>query len=644
MDNKKQTRLIGWAIGLATTLIYRLTLSPTVSFWDCGEFISTSYTFGIGHPPGAPLYQILAHLFCLIASTPDRIAFWSNMLSAVSAGATAMFLYWTVVHLLQQLSDSNSKHHRINIAAITGSLCYAFCDTAWFSAVESEVYSFSMLLSSLILWATVRWVEDEKANTIGRARWLALVALLAGMSFCVHEMSWLTLPAVFLIVILTRWKKWKQRELKVSDSVKTLILCLFLFFVGLTPYTIIPLRAQANPTINNSNPVTKEAFVNYLKRTQYEKGPLLYPRIWRNRPPDAKNHSAWSGFHGKETLPDGTVAYKPNALDNAQFFFSYQLGYMYFRYLLHNFTGRQYWQLLWLPLLLAILGVGFQGQQQKKWFWTIFTLFFFSGIGLAIYLNMPVYQPRERDYAFVLSFYAVAIWIGFGAYYLTERIESKSSNTRLSYLLLIVPALMLGMNYHHNDRSKNYAAYDTASNILNSCEPNAILFTVGDNDTFPLWYMQEVEGIRTDVRLINLSLLTTRWYAAQKAPECRNAKGEQLRGSSAFLNIIERESETRPIYFSHYAEKDYGKYFPHQLQLTGVAFKLCEPSTNTIDIEEAYNHVVKSLRWRTPKSTYCDITAQRFHNRYLLDLTRIAEALEAQDDHQRAAEVRQFIM
>lgn len=636
---RKKTVRLGWAIGLFTFLIYFLTLARTVSFWDCGEFIATSYTMGVGHPPGAPLYQLLAHCFTLIASDPTRIAFWSNLLSALAAGATNMFLFWTICHAIRYCRPQATGF----LAASVGSLCYAFCDTAWFSAVESEVYSLAMLLASVAVWATMRWSISYRSRLNGSARWVLLIALLEGMGVCVHEMVWLTIPAILVVMAITLWPN--RRELRISRCVGVVSFALFFFLLGLTPYVIIPLRAASNPTINNTNPSTAEAFETYIKRKQYENGPVLYPRIWRKHPGDDKNYAEWSGFHGKEIKEDGTVEFKPNVLDNLQFLCTYQLGCMYFRYIGLNYCGRNFYELLCLPLLLALLGLWYHWKKHRKGFWSLFTLFFFGGIGLAIYLNMPCYQPRERDYAFVLSFFAIAIWIGMGVEALVEWVEKKGWNERwASWAVMLVPALMLVMNYHYNDRSHNNAARDTAINMLSSCEPNAILFTVGDNDTFPLWYIQEVEKFRRDVRVINLTLLTTKWYAEQNAPECVDEEGNQLRGYRAFAYLLENHSEETPVYFTYYGWLDYRSVFPDRLQLSGICYRLAdEPTEEGVATEEAYRHVAQSLQWTTPASTYLDITGKRFHQRYQGFLKTIADTLDARNNKAEAALVREKI-
>lgn len=618
--------LWGWISGLVSFLFYRLTLAPTVSLWDCGEFIATSHTLGVGHPPGAPFYQLLAHLFTLLASTPDRVAFWSNMLSAVAGGLTASFLFWTLCRLIRLFAPEGRERH-IVLSSLVGTLCYAFCDTAWFSAVESEVYSLSMLFSSVIVWSALRWAQDrlssDAAIRVRSPRWLVLLALLLGLSVCVHLMSWLTLPAIVLLFVFVRIKARKESLTLPLPHTFPLLFLLF-FLVGLSPYAIIPMRAKADPAINNTDPSTTEAFLTYVRREQYEQGPLLYPRIWRHHPNDAKNYADWSGAHGKEVGPDGQVRYQPNFIDNLQFFASYQLGFMYFRYFMWNFAGRHYYEYLMLPLLLGLMGLFYHYSRHRRGFWTLFVLFLFSGVGLAVYLNMAAYQPRERDYAFVLSFYAFALWIGTGAYSVVEWLQGRKRLSEmhvLPCLLLILPVTMCAQNYRTNDRSHNYIAHDLAYNMLQSCEPDGILFTIGDNDTFPVWYLQEVEGVRKDVTLVNLSLLTTEWYARQITPESKNENGSQMRGDRAFVDIMVRNGGLRPLYFSHYAYADYGSYFEGRMQLTGTVYRLM-PDTCALVGEEALRHL-PLLRYNTPANVKLDLPHRRFRNQHFKDVETI---------------------
>jgi hypothetical protein len=292
---------------------------------------------------------------------------------------------------------------------------------------------------------------------------------------------------------------------------------------------------------------------------------MLFPRMYSSQANHVEAYKEWAQIKGAPVKFDRhgqtVTVMKPAFAENLRFFFSYQLNFMYWRYFMWNFSGRQndiqgHGEILngnWitgikaidealvgpqddmpdditknkghnvyymLPLLLGLIGLFYQaysGQKGIQGFWITFFLFFMTGIAIVLYLNQTPYQPRERDYAYAGSFYAFCIWVGFGVAGFAKLLEryAKASpvtaGVAASVLSLFVPVQMGGQNWDDHDRSKRYMARDFGHNYLESCEPDAIIFTNGDNDTFPLWYAQEVEGIRTDVRVCNTSYLQTDW-------------------------------------------------------------------------------------------------------------------------------------
>ena len=735
--------------------VYLLTMEPTVSFWDCGEFIATSYGLEVGHPPGAPLYSLLAHCFTLLAGSPERVAWWSNALSAIAGGFTAMFLFWTIVRIIAPHVPCDNtqtlKHSSIQtiIPALVGTFCYVFCDTAWFSAVESEVYSLSMLFSSAIIWAMIRWAQSgeplKHSNTQSfnhSPRWLFLVAFLLGLSVCVHQLSLLTIPALLIIYFSHRPKA----KFSSIQTFKHSSIIIFFFLLGLTPYLIIPIRAAANPTINMGNPSTAEAFHDYFTREQYEHAPLLYgrcynspivafddngkavyapemdmffPRMWKRGPYADIYYNDWSGRHGKMVNVGGEQYYKPSQLDNMIIFGGYQVGYMYLRYLMWNFSGRyndrqgfgnlQKGQFITgipfidrlflgtsarmpdsmpraghnryflLPLILGIIGLfaSFKHsttQAFKHSGITLLTLFLMSSLALAVYLNHPMYEPRERDYAYILSFYTFSIWIAMGARciihaFTHSRIHTFNHSIIQSFnhlLLLIIPLLMAFQNWDDHDRGGRYIARDTARNMLESCDENALLFTAGDNDTFPLWYLQEVEKYRTDVQVINISLLGSDSYAesiAHQLAETENGErrtengerktenGERIHNLHLenlgpyyrMMTIIHHYEGSRTPHFSHFAKNDSRVTFNRPLQLAGFVYRLPPagaplPSstgaqastwanTDTVDLDRCYRLMAGKAPWSSLDGVYIDETSHDFLRQYWLDVILAAENL-----------------
>ena len=279
-------------------------MDRSVSWWDCGEFISTGWLLQVGHPPGAPVYQLLTHLFMLLSfGNTTLVAPLSNTVSALCGGITVGLLYASL-----RLLGSR------RLGAATGALCYLFADSVWFSATESEVYAMAMLFCALNVYVALRYRLSH--NT----RLLLLLGLLLGLGCGVHLMTLLVVPAIILI-ILPSLINHHQPSLLTKHY-----LFIFLFYIiGLTPFAIIPIRATAHPPINEGNPSNAERMISYLRREQYPKAPL-YPRMWRER--DSINWREWNMG-------------RTDFLGNAVYYGGYQLGYMYGRYLMYNFVGRE---------------------------------------------------------------------------------------------------------------------------------------------------------------------------------------------------------------------------------------------------------------------------------------------------------------
>ena len=305
-----------------------------------------------------------------------------------------------------------------------------------------------------------------------------------------------------------------------------------------------------------------------------EKASGFFPRMWSSQSNHTRDYKMWVDIKGKNVrASNGETIKIPTFGDNLAFLFNYQWGHLYWRYFMWNFAGRQSdvqnstpneivngnWisgikpidaarlgnqdklsksvtenkghnRYFLLPLILGIIGLIYQFIKDPKDWLILALLFFFTGLAINFYTNPPSPQPRERDYAYVGSFYVFAIWIALGVYALYEILGKKiqrlaSAGLVTTICLLAVPVLMANQNWDDHDRSKRYTARDFAKNYLNSCAPNAILFTNGDNDTFPLWYVQDVEGFRTDVRVVNLSLLNTDWYIEQMRRKAWDSDG-----------------------------------------------------------------------------------------------------------------------
>ncbi len=676
--------ILGWLTFFISATVYTITIEPTASFWDCGEFISTSYKLLVGHPPGAPFFMIMGRFFSLFAPDTASVAFMINMLSGLASACTIMFLFWTITHLAKRIFITEEeppiwRTWAVMGAGLVGSLAYTFSDTFWFSAVEGEVYAMSSLFTAVVFWAILKW-----ENVAGQAysnRWLILIAYLMGLSIGVHLLNLLAIPAIVMVYYFKLYEVNRNNTLKalgisaiilggilygiIPGVVKiaswfelafvngfgmpfnsgaifyiillvvtlvagifithkkkmvianTVILAVTVIMIGYSSFAMIVIRSFANPPMDQNSPEDVFSLMSYLNREQYGDRPLflgqnynspldreamrnqegspvrikkdgkyktvdhrpkytfdsrtttLFPRMYSREGRHINEYKRWTNLKGKRvTIEDErgqpTSLMVPTMWENIKFFFRYQVNHMYFRYFMWNFSGRQNdmqghgevhkgnWisgikffdesrlgndELLpeiyaknparnkyyMLPLLLGIAGLLFQynaGKNGKQGFWIVGLLFFLTGLAIVLYLNQTPLQPRERDYAYAGSFYAFTIWIGLGVLAIVDGIKrfvpgSVAATIATSACLVLVPGIMANQNWDDHNRSDRYVARDLAHNYLNSCEDNAILFTNGDNDTFPLWYAQEVEGIRTDVRVCNLSYLQTDWYIDQ---------------------------------------------------------------------------------------------------------------------------------
>ena len=723
MNDKKLNLIIGWLCFLISFIVYYLTAEPTVSFWDTGEYITTSAKLQVGHPPGAPLYQMLGAIFSIFAFEKENIGFTMNLMSGFTSALTISFMYWSIVLILKKLTtdieDTIKKHLIVSSSAFIGSISFAFTDTFWFSAVETEVYAMATLIMAIMFYLGLRWEFDMHK---GRGnKWLLLICFMIGLSFGVHFMGLLVIPAIVMIyyfknqkeilkslnlqpfigfiianavgiaILMGIFKLLLPNTLKFFSATEllfvnnlglpfnsgtlvafivliyifyflinytrkkgfinanTFTLCFLFIFIGFSSWLILPIRANADVVVNENDPSNARELLAYYNLEQYPKtylfyGPLfsdqysgldkknpykddnpkyekdiikkkyvivndyknavqnynsehasILPRMWSTE--HAKNYLNYTGYLDfkikpryaseselidfikdfEEKINSNEIDYedfhnflrqygqflnieKPSFISNLYYLFDYQIGYMYWRYFMWNFSGRQddiqgkmdmhgnwisginfvdEWTLgvsqknlpkdvlnnkarntyFLLPLILGLIGLYFLYNTNKEYFWILILFFLFTGLAIQVYTNVRPFEPRERDYSVVGSFYVFSMIIGLGSYYVSvmfEKIKTKGA-TILSFILclLFVPVNLAMNNWDDHDRSDRYTAYEMAVNYLESCDKNAILFTIGDNDTFPLWYAQEIEGIRTDVRVVNTSLLSTDWYINQ---------------------------------------------------------------------------------------------------------------------------------
>ena len=721
MDNRKfnlWNRVVALAVLAVSAATYLLTIEPTASFWDCGEFIASSYKLEVGHPPGNPVFQLFARIFTL-CTDGAHAAVAVNAMSALCSALTIFLLYFTIVFLAKRVLRQNedgtwttSKAIAIFGSGAVGALAYCFSDTFWFSAVEGEVYAMSSLFTALVFWAMTKWYEQ--ADTPYANRWIVLISFLMGLSIGIHLLNLLAIPALvflyyykkredghytfweyvkifaisciilavvlfgiipylpkaaaytdlffvntlglpfnsgaaFFMAVLLALCFWGLFETMKKGKVlaNTILLCFTTITIGFSLFSIVIIRSNAKTPTNEYQPDNAFTLIRYLSREQYGSTPLIYgqyfdapyevettkywtplgdryikadgpgeikyqssgkmlfPRMWSNADPKYITfYESYMNGGGKKVA--GAEHKKPTFWQNLSFFFDYQMNWMYWRYFMWNFAGRQNeihsptpgdifagnWECgipaideirlgdqsdapdylkdnkgknhyFLLPLLLGLIGLFFQFARDKRGMWLTFLLFFMTGIAIVLYLNQPPYQVRERDYAYAGSFYAFSIWIGLAVAavysWIMDIVSRKGKaekagvpvSAAISVVMLGVPVLMACQNWDDHDRSNRRTAVEMATNYLNSVGENGILVTHGDNDTFPLWYAQEVEGIRTDVRIVNTSLLGTDWHIDQmkyavneSAPLPLTVGPEQyLYGTNDFVYIYDtRES------------------------------------------------------------------------------------------------------
>ena len=715
---KRWNRILGWSVFAVAAAVYLLTMEPSSSLWDCSEFIATSYKLEVGHPPGAPLFMMLARIATLFAPSTHYVPHMVNAMNCLASAGCILFLFWTITHLARRLVTRDGRElSAANVWAVlgagaVGALAYTFTDTFWFSAIEGEVYALSSMFTALVVWLMLKW--EEEADQPHASRWIVLIAYLMGLSIGVHILNLLTIPAlVFIYYFRTTpsvtwrglvgatliagaillvingiiipytvyvgamfdlffvntlglpvnsgmvffalaligglgWASWATHKRgKVLWNV--VLLSTTMILVGFSSYASVSIRAAANPPMNSNKPDNPHALLSVLNRDQYGDRPLffgayysappvdyksktvrylgedgkystakvitgvehapefmhLFPRMW-NYKYDERDYKPWAAHRTKtevvrdqqgeivrdaqgraqqRTVPDfgrkrifdnGYDTYtvvEPTFLENLNFFINYQLSYMYWRYFMWNFVGRQSdiqpthsaitdgnWLsgIRWidekylgpqsdlpheiadnkgrntyyfLPFILGLIGLVYQLMRDQRNFSIVMLLFVLTGIALVFYFNTSPNEPRERDYVYAGSFYAFAIWIGLGVMavrdalaWLTKR-KNVTAAIAATAVCMVVPTILAAQNWDDHDRSHRTYARDIGWNYLQSTLPNSIILDYGDNDTFPLWFNQEVDGVRTDVRVMNTSYLGGEWYIDEMKTRANDAAG-----------------------------------------------------------------------------------------------------------------------
>ncbi len=740
-----------WIAFLLSLLVYWLTVDPGASYWDCPEYLITALRLEIGHPPGNPGWSLTHRFVTSVFSDPALQVRIVNMMSGLFTSLAVMILCSISISVMRWIWPLNGQNPwraaAISVSAMAGSLCFAWSDSAWYSAVEAEVYAMSLFLSSLTVWMALKWAFSLSRGA--RVRWIVALMYVIGFSLGVHQLNLLALPAIAMImacgfnrhlerhsflklalafvlgcvvvvlilkglmpgsVALAGWADlvavnsfglpyWTgalafwgvslaimvvaalilMRKFRNAASV---FWCVAAVMTGFSVYILIPIRAWANPPVNEGNPSNIFSLANYLDRRQYGESPLFYgrtpysrimrmerilvdeqgdttreyswnalkvlgrdmrpmvpgghipdrsrfmtdadrrlnkqissrdsaagyvvagfrtqpkltpelnmwlPRIFASSPGDLAAYRDWTGMDSASMVrvriseaydsvgnpvpmraadgtPNATYSLRPSYLQSMTYMFGYQIGYMYLRYLMWNYSGRQndvsstgeidhgnfitgiapvdelmlgpqsklprelgsdneghnvYWC---MPFILGIIGIVwlFRGSRVKlqtvrmrRAAWVSLVLFIMTGIAIVFYLNQTPGEPRERDYSFLGSFWTFAFWISFGMLLLLRSARHNWIRGVVTIAVCAVPVWMLAENYRDHDRSNRSATLDYAANLLESLDKDAIIFVDGDNYIFPLWFAQEVMGVRRDVTVICNAYLGSDWYVSQ---------------------------------------------------------------------------------------------------------------------------------
>lgn len=554
-QNQKFAGLIFYAGAIIAFLIsficYLKTMAPTVSFWDCGEFIACSYILGVPHPPGTPLFILIGKFFMLLGIMPTP-AQNTNFVSVLAGAATVVLAYLLIIRIAAIVVKPQTLLGRLGICigGLSGSLVMAFSSTFWFNTVETEVYSLATFLTLMIPFIAIKWAEKKASG--GNDLALVAISYLLFLSIGIHLTVFLITPALIIYFVLVDtsklkdWRFWVCWGILFSiamplhffvfvlfpelNSYPTLTwlamvlvyaaICLIAFLktsgktqaawglclallvaalAGFSTHLYIPIRAAQNPAINENNPSTLNRFEDYMARKQYGQESMV-TRMFKRRGSFAHQFGAYPhmGFWG------------------------------YFR---DQYNNADWGILRYLPFIVGLLGIYWSIKRNFKNGILITLIFLIASLGLILYLNFSDgtrgdhLEVRDRDYFWTQGFMIYAILIGIGLAVIlgkiTDWLKGRIGNAAYAVyaatavIVILLPIDTASYHWRTHDRTGDYMPPDYAYNILNSCEKDGILFTNGDNDTFPLWYLQEVEGVRKDVRVVNLSLLNTDWYIYQ---------------------------------------------------------------------------------------------------------------------------------
>ncbi len=564
----KTNRLIGLFLFISVLIVYVLTQARTMSFWDSGEYATCSSIFGIPHPPGNPFYIVIGRAMCALAGNLVPHAVVVAFVSGIFSSFGVLFTYLITVKLVSMFEKNKWL---VISAGLLAALYTAFSYTYWMTSIEAEVNSGMLFFVNLTLWLTLVWVE--KSEDFSHQNILLLIVYAFFLGFCVHQTALQTVPAVMFIILYPYFAKsiqegkfWTRAiiysvvivvgyvianslgksiafpsfgkwmftiiaivllyiNLKDVIDKKVWLMGIALVAIGLSPHIFLFIRSTARPFINEGYPHNMQLFMDYILRRQYGNVSFMVRRasIVYQYGYHFLRYFGWQWFNA-ETLA----------------------GWLKAPQMLFTVIGNL------IVILLGVLGMFDLAKKNKHSFAYFMSVFAMTTVVFIFVLNLSNAEVRDRDYFFVSAFNMWAIWIGIGCISIIRPLLNKKVPLFiLTGLIFLLPVINFASQYKVHDRSKEYMAVDYGMNFLNSVEENAIIFTNGDNDTFPLWYCQAVNdphvkeyvhkakditpsqesqkamqnamafknktlhGIRKDVTIANLSLLNTPWYVRQ---------------------------------------------------------------------------------------------------------------------------------
>lgn len=755
MHPGKINKIVAAVIFVVMLVIYLMTVAPTISFWDCGEFVACSYIVGIPHPPGSPLLSLIGRVMSLIPFHDFRgygigeIGYRVTLIDVLLGALTVMLTYIIVVKLIHKLRPATDRlldESVVMFSAAVTAFMVGFSDEFWNNAVEIETYMPSIFMSIFCVWLVLRW--NELKDDPGEVKYLFLASYILGLGNGVHLTVLLIAPTVFLLILLSKPEWFASPKLWISGIVFLLgiamikayasldilyffmavfafiapaiiykmysmqsemwkvtflgmILCFSLYIIGYSVYPTVMVRANKKPAINEGNPDNWPRYKLYMERDQYGQDSMVKAMFTRNAD------------------------------------FKYQFGFMYMRYLIQQFPkwgptvpltfennktpesraeedGVISHKVYLSVFLVSILLYGLYTHVREDWKRCVSLVLFFiaSSVGLILYLNMENPQVRERSYFFLGSFQIIMVWIGIGIFGvimdIIEWIREKGKpglTVPVTTILFVIfgtlpPVAVLSnhidpdfSNYGAHDRTRDWAPRDYGYNILTSCEKDAILFTNGDNDTFPLWYLQEVEGFRKDVRVINLSLLNTSWYILQMKYEGKTipieysddhienvlcgreesalrkrlwpAKGKEVTAAGITwtlpanilyseetgmirvqdvmtANIIQWVNWSRPIYFAVTVAEANKAGLQDYLSMEGMVYRLvktkAKPGESLINAEVLNENVFEKYRYHelSDPGVYKPPNTLKLVTNYFIGFAQLAERYASRGDSENA--------